>query len=89
MDNQAWKAFEIHFLQVNSGFFERLHALHPQLSPNERKLCAFLRMSLSTKEIASITGQTTESINKARIRLRKKLNLTHTDVDLTAYLTGV
>jgi tetratricopeptide (TPR) repeat protein len=89
MDEQSWKAFEIHFMQVNSGFFDRLQQLHPTLTPNERKLCAFLRMNLSTKEISSITGQTTDSINKARIRLRKKLNLTHTEIGLTEYVAGV
>lgn len=89
MDEQSWKAFEIHFMQANSGFLDRLQQLHPTLTPNERKLCAFLRMNLSTKEISSITGQTIDSINKARIRLRKKLNLTHTEVGLTEYVASV
>jgi len=58
------------------------------LTVNEKRLCAFLRLNLTTKEIAAITHQSIKSINMARFRMRKKMNL-ETDVDLVAYLSAL
>lgn len=88
-DNKTWEEFELHFHQIHNGFFNRLHQKHPQLSPNERKLCAFLMMNMSTKEIANLTGQTLRAVELARIRLRKKLQLTHSDLSLPQFLLTI
>jgi len=71
-----WNEFEMHFSNVNESFYQRLQSRFPDLTPNEKKLCAFLRLNLSSKDIASITSQNPQSIDVARYRLRKKLNLT-------------
>jgi DNA-binding CsgD family transcriptional regulator len=63
--------------------------INPELSLNERRLCAFLRLNMTTKEIASITGQSPRSIEVARTRLRKKLNLTNSDTSLTDFLSHI
>lgn len=71
----SWKEFEFRFKEVNNNFYEKLTSDYPNLSPNELKLCAFLRLNMTTKEISSITHQSTHSITIARYRLRKKLLL--------------
>ncbi len=75
----VWKDFEVRFQEVHSGFYKRLNKQFPDLSPNELKLCAFLRLNMSTKEISTITFQSTKSINMARFRLRKKIEIGNYD----------
>lgn len=86
-DAAAWNEFEVRFNQVHTEFYHKLNAINPDLSPNERRLCAFLRLNMTTKEIASITGQTVRSIEVARTRLRKKINLTNSDSGLIEFLS--
>ncbi len=74
--NTIWNEFEMHFSNVNEQFYQKLQTEFPELTPNEKKLCAFLRLNLSSKDIAAITSQNPQSIDVARYRLRKKLNLT-------------
>ncbi len=71
----VWKEFELRFQEVHSDFYKKLTEKHPDLSPNELKLSAFLRLNMSTKEISSITFQSYNSIIMARHRLRKKLGI--------------
>lgn len=85
VDNDVWKEFEIRFQQVHEEFYHRLNQLCPDLSPNERKLCAFLRLNMSTKDIASITRQSQNSLNVARSRLRKKLDMDK-DANMISFL---
>lgn len=81
------KEFEFRFQQVHEDFYDILNSRFPNLTPNERKLCAFLKLGLSTKEISAITHQNIKSIEIARTRLRKKLNLTNQDYNLVTYLS--
>lgn len=86
-DQGVWEEFELRFQQVHIGFYDRLHAKFPNLTQNERRLCAFLRLDMTTKEIAAITGQTVRAVEMARIRLRKKMDLTKSDTSLFEVLT--
>ncbi len=72
---KIWDEFELRFKEVHSEFYNKLHEKFPDLSPNEIKICAFLRLNMSTKEISSITYQSVKSINMARFRLRKKMDI--------------
>ncbi len=72
---ESWLHFEAYFKNVHPRFFEKLALQFPDLTPAEIKLAAFLRLNLTTKEIASITFITPGSIKTARNRLRKKLSL--------------
>ena len=74
-DNNVWKEFEVRFQEVHQDFYRRLNERFPNLSPNEKKLAAFLRLNMSSKDISSITFQSPESIKIARSRLRKKMEL--------------
>jgi tetratricopeptide (TPR) repeat protein len=73
----AWKEFEIQFNEVHPGFHNRLLEKFPQLTPNERRLCVFLRLDMNTREISSLTGQSLKSIEVARTRIRSKMELPH------------
>lgn len=72
----------------NNEFQQRLVALHPKLTQGEKYLATLLRVNLSTKEIAMLTGTTPKTINMNRYRLRKSLNLS-SEEDLTDYLQNI
>ncbi|MCG2792333.1 MAG: tetratricopeptide repeat protein, partial [Weeksellaceae bacterium] len=86
-DEKIWSEFETHFTKVHSDFYHKLNEKFPNLSTNEKKLCAFLRLNLSTKDISTITYQSVNSITVARSRLRKKLNIQGEDTNLINFLT--
>ena len=86
VDDEIWQEFEVRFQTVHEDFYTKLNNEVPNLTANEKKLCAFLRLNLSTKEISTITRQSPHSIQVARTRLRKKLNLANTDISLIAFL---
>lgn len=82
----TWKEFELRFQDVHTDFYNKLNKLFPDLSPNDLKLCAFLRLNMSTKDIAAITYLSVNSINIARHRLRKKINIDK-DENLITFLS--
>lgn len=84
--NSGWDEFEMHFTKVHSQFYSALQDKFPSLTSNEKKLCAFLRLNMSTKDISSITNQSVNSITVARTRLRKKLGIDGEDVHLVNFL---
>lgn len=88
-EENAWEEFELRYQQVHNAFYEKLQSVAPNLTTNERRLCAFLRLNMTTKDIASITGQSLRSIEVARTRLRKKLQLTNSETGLTEFLTSL
>ncbi len=86
LNTDIWKEFEMRFNTVHPDFHHKLLTDFPDLTPNELKLSAFLRMNMSSKEISQITYQSVQSIEKARSRLRKKLNLTNTEISIMCFL---
>jgi ligand-binding sensor domain-containing protein/DNA-binding CsgD family transcriptional regulator len=70
-----WQNFQIHFEKVHGDFSTRLKQEYPSLSPQEVKLSAYLRLNLSTKEIANLLNISMRGVEIGRYRLRKKLNL--------------
>ncbi len=88
-DQEVWEEFEMRFQQVHNDFYTNLQKKFPDLSMAERKLAAFLRLDMTSKEIASITGQSVKSLEVARARLRKKLGLTNQDVNLVTFLLEI
>jgi DNA-binding NarL/FixJ family response regulator len=72
---EDWAQFEFHFDQVHGDFLNRLREQFLDLTPNEQKLCAFLRLNLNTKEIANLMGISLRGVEIARYRLRKKLGI--------------
>ncbi|MCF8303403.1 MAG: hypothetical protein K9I94_09040 [Bacteroidales bacterium] len=73
--DKDWSRFQKHFEEVHSDFFDRLRSKYPELTPKDVRLCAYLRMNMSTKEIALISNISTRGVEISRYRLRKKFNL--------------
>jgi FixJ family two-component response regulator len=73
--DKDWEKFELYFNQVHNSFTQSLKLRFPGLSANDIKMCSYLRMNLSTKEIASILNITTRGVEVSRYRLRKKMDL--------------
>ena len=84
-EEQLWPDFEKRFIEIHGDFYKSLSIRHPDLTPNELKICAFMKMNMSTKEISSITSQSPDTIKMARYRLRTKLGLKRSE-SLTTYI---
>ncbi len=80
-----WNEFEVCFENVHTGFYKKISEKIPDISFREKRMCAFLKMNMSTKEIASITFQSVNSIDVAKHRLRKKIGVA-SDEDLNNFL---
>lgn len=87
-DTTNWKEFELVFSKSQTDFWKKINDFTPALTSNERKLCVFLRLNMSSKDIANITLQSEEAIKKSRQRLRLKLGLDRKD-NLTSYIQGL
>ena len=82
---EDWKQFELHFDQAHVDFLKRLKKRYPDLTQGDLKLCAYLRLNLSSKEIAPLLNISTRSLEVRRYRLRKRLNL-DTEKNLVEFL---
>ncbi|MDE6514839.1 MAG: tetratricopeptide repeat protein [Bacteroidales bacterium] len=78
--------FKYYFEQVYSSFYDNLLRNYPSLTARDLRLCAFLRLGLSTKEISIITFREVRSVESSRNRLRKKMNIP-ADADLTEFFS--
>ena len=83
-----WEFFKEAFDNADRDFFKNLKESHPNLSPNDMKLCAYLRLNLSSKEIAPLFNISARSVEIKRYRLRKKLNLSSNE-NLTNYIINL
>lgn len=81
-DEHEWEIFEQLYNEAHGNFFKRLKDEHPQLTPSDLRLCAYLRMNLSSKEIAPLLNISVRGVEERRYRLRKRLDLS-TDQNLT------
>lgn len=82
---QDWESFSNHFDQVHSDFLKRIKLQYPQLSPKDLKMAAYLRLNLSSKEIAPLLNISVRGVEIGRYRLRKKLEL-DTTVNLSEFM---
>ena len=86
--DEDWEHFAHHFDQVHVNFLKNLREQFPQLSSNDYKLCAYLRMNLSTKEIAPLMNISVRGVEGSRYRLRRKINLPN-DTNLTEFILNL
>ncbi len=84
-DEEDWKVFETNFNQVHEVFFKKLKAEYPELTPGDLRLAAYLKMNLSSKEIAPLLNISLRGVENKRYRLRRKMDL-DTDTNLTDFL---
>lgn len=89
LDSQEdWKVFLKYFNNIYSGFLDRLESKYPQLTLSDMKLCAYLRLNLTTKEMAVLLNISPTSVDTARHRLRKKLDIDN-KVNLSQFLAEI
>jgi cell division protein FtsB len=86
IQDESDEEFRVRFNQIHQDFYSNLISKFPELSTNETRLCAFLRLKMTTREISTLTGQSVKSIEIARSRLRKKLKLSGTEINLVEFL---
>ncbi|WP_394749226.1 tetratricopeptide repeat protein [Spongiimicrobium salis] len=84
-EDKDWEVFKSYFSEVHNNFDEKIKSIAKDISEKEIRLASFLRMNLTTKEIASMLNVLPDSILKSKYRLKKKLNL-NKDQDLNTYL---
>lgn len=83
-----WNVFEEAFNNADKDFLKKIKSMHPSLTSNDLRLCAYLRLNLSSKEIAPLLNISPRSVEVKRYRLRKKLNLPH-ESSLSNYILEV
>lgn len=76
-NSDDWKFFEDAFNNADKDFLKKVKKTHPELTSNDLRLCAYLRLNLSSKEIAPLLNISVRSVEVKRYRLRKKMNLLH------------
>ena len=86
--NNRWSDFDLYFESLNKNFYTRLKQTYPEISANDLKVCALIKLNMSIKEMASILNISPDSVKTARYRLRKKLQLAADD-NLTDFILSV
>lgn len=87
-DEDNWKFFKKAFSNADKDFFRKIKDRHPELTSNDLKLCAYLRLNLSSKEIAPLLNISVKSVEIKRYRLRKKMDLPR-EINLVDYILEI
>ncbi|RXG33049.1 regulatory protein, luxR family [Leeuwenhoekiella marinoflava DSM 3653] len=87
MGEEYLNVFDVHFEKVHENFFNQLKEIDPGITKRELRLCAFVKMNLTNKEIAPLLNISTRGVETARYRIRKKLNIN--DESFNAYLENL
>jgi DNA-binding CsgD family transcriptional regulator len=83
-----WRFFEEAFNNADREFLKKIKSMHESLTKNDLKLCAYLRLNLSSKDIAPLLNISLRSVEIKRYRLRKKIQLSHNE-GLTEYILSI
>ena len=86
--DNSWNDFDTYFEGINKNFYTRLKQNYPEISTNDLKICALIKLNLSIKEMATILNISPDSVKTARYRLRKKLQL-QTEENLTDFILTI
>jgi DNA-binding CsgD family transcriptional regulator len=86
--NEEWEQFAVHFDSVHTNYLKILKEKYPALTTSDLKLAAYLRLSLSSKEIAQLMNISIRGVETSRYRLRKKLELEN-EINLFDFLIRV
>jgi DNA-binding CsgD family transcriptional regulator len=87
-EEDSWKVFKEAFDNADKDFLKKIKQAHQLLTPNDLRLCAYLRLNLSSKEIAPLLNISVRSVEIKRYRLRKKMELPH-EQGLVEYILSV
>ena len=87
-EEDNWKMFKEAFNNADKEFFNKIKSKHPELTSNDLRLCAYLRLNFSSKEIAPLINISVKSVEIKRYRLRKKMGLPR-EINLTDYIMNL
>lgn len=87
-EDDTWDMFKEAFNNADKDFLKKIKKAHPLLTPNDLRLCAYLRLNLSSKEIAPLLNISIRSVEIKRYRLRKKMDLPH-ELGLVEYILSI
>lgn len=87
-NTKDWDVFKEAFNNADKDFLKKIKSLHPELTPNDLRFCAYLRLNLSSKEIAPLLNMAVRSVETKRYRLRKQMGLPH-DSSLVSYILEI
>ncbi|WP_142783401.1 helix-turn-helix and ligand-binding sensor domain-containing protein [Changchengzhania lutea] len=87
-NNKDWKFLEEAFNNVDKDFLDKVKNAYPEMTPNDLRFCAYLRLNLTSKEIAPLLNISVRSVETRRYRLRKRMNLPH-DTSLTDHILKI
>jgi AraC family transcriptional regulator, chitin signaling transcriptional activator len=87
-EEDSWNTFKEAFDNADKDFLKKIKTAHQSLTPNDLRLCAYLRLNLSSKEIAPLLNISVRSVEIKRYRLRKKMQLSH-EAGLVDYIMSV
>jgi len=87
-EEDTWNVFKEAFDNADKDFLKKVKSAHPTLTPNDLRLCAYLRLNLSSKEIAPLLNISVRSVEIKRYRLRKKMDLSH-EQGLVEYILSI
>lgn len=87
-EENTWNMFKDAFDKADNDFIKKVKSAHPSLTPNDLRLCAYLRLNLSSKEIAPLLNISVRSVEIKRYRLRKKMDLPH-EQSLVDYILSI
>lgn len=87
-EDDTWDMFKEAFNNADKDFLKKVKNAHPSLTPNDLRLCAYLRLNLSSKEIAPLLNISVRSVEIKRYRLRKKMDLPH-ELGLVEYILSI
>ncbi|MFK5855294.1 MAG: tetratricopeptide repeat protein [Bacteroidota bacterium] len=83
-----WDVFKLYFEDVNRNFYSKLNEINPDLTTNDHRLCALIKLNMNSKEMASVLNVAPNSIKSSRYRLKKKLAL-DVEADLEEFIRGI
>ncbi len=86
--DSSWNVFKEAFDNADKNFLKKVKLAHPSLTPNDLRLCAYLRLNLSSKEVAPLINISVRSVEIKRYRLRKKMDLPH-EQGLVEYILSI
>jgi DNA-binding CsgD family transcriptional regulator len=87
-EEDSWQVFKEAFDNADKDFLKKVKSAHPSLTPNDLRLCAYLRLNLSSKEVAPLISISVRSVEIKRYRLRKKMELSH-EQGLVEYILSI
>jgi len=86
--NKDWDVFKLYFEEVNKNFYQNLKEINSELTTNDQRLCALIKLNMTSKEMASVLNVAPNSIKSSRYRLKKKLGLQQED-DLEGFIRAL